>query len=214
MERPISSAAYLALIATVADVLGLSASILTIMDATKHPAEQEITIRANESGSSFAIAFTELSGLEPASGQDPQFVGDVQMMLWSTGFLLLEPNGILDSATQEAIRRAEYIVGMKPTGNPTHDLFDRLDYLYRNKDLIEKLQQIFVDRGELTSEPNGFLDLETRSAIMKAEQEFGLRPDGFPDIRLWNKLMTNLMKEPLRGSKGDLSKEPRRQSFS
>ncbi len=179
------------------------------MDATKSPAEHEITIRADESGPSFAIAFPEFSELEPASGQDPQFIGDVQMMLWSTGFLSIDPNGILDAATKKAIRRAEYIVGMEPTGNPTHDLFDRLDYLDRNKDLIEKLQQIFVDRGELTFEPSGFLDLETRSAIMRAEQEYRLRPDGFPDIRLWNKLMNSLIKEPMEDSKGALSMQQR-----
>jgi len=213
-ERPFSSAVYLALLATVADVVGLPASILTIMDSAKGSASHEITIEATGSGGSFAITFPDISELEPASGDESQFIGDVQMVLWSTGFLSADPNGVLDADTRDAIRRAEYVVGMEPTGNPTHDLFEKLDYLERNKDLIEKLQQIFLDRGERASEPNGFLDLETRNAIMRAEQKYGLRPDGFPDIRLWNKLMNSLIKEPIDGSKVTSSRQSRQRDSS
>lgn len=201
LERPFSSVVYLALIATIADVVGLPASILTIMDHAKGSASHEVTIEAMGPGSSFAITFPDISELEPASGDESQFIGDVQMVLWSTGFLSADPNGVLDADTRDAIRRAEYIVGMEPTGNPTHDLFEKLDYLQRNKDLIEKLQQIFLDRGEMKSEPTGFLDLETKNAIIEAEKKYGLRPDGLPDIRLWNKLMNSLIKEPIDGSK-------------
>lgn len=210
LERPFSSAVYLALMATVADGVGLTASILAIMDSANGSASHE----ASGSGGSFVITFPDISELEPASGDDSQFIGDVQMVLWSTGFLLTDPNGILDAGTRDAIRRAEYVVGMEPTGNPDHDLLEKLDYLERNKDLIEKLQQIFLDRGELTSEPNGFLDLETRNAIMKAEQNYGLRPDGFPDIRLWNKLMNSLIKEPIDGSKATSSRQSRQRASS
>lgn len=208
LERPFSSAVYIALIATVADVVGLSASILTIMDHAKGATSHELTIESSGSGGSFAITFPDISELEPASGDESQFIGDIQMVLWSTGFLSNDPNGVLDGETKDAIRRAEYVVGMEPTGDPTHDLFEKLDFLERNKDLIEKLQQIFIDRGELKSEPNGFLDLETRNAIMEAEQRYGLRPDGFPDIWLWNKLMKSLIKEPTDGSKAISSRPP------
>ena len=171
-------------------------------------------INAADYRDSVAITFPDISALEPASGDDSQFIGDVQMALWSTGFLSVDPNGVLDADTRDAIRRAESMVGMEPTGAPTYDLFDKLDYLERNKDLIEKLQQIFLDRGELTSEPNGFLDLETRGAIMKAEQKYGLRPDGFPDIRLWNKLMNSLIKEPIDGPKAASSRPSRQRGSS
>lgn len=214
LERPFSSVVYLALIGTVADVVGLPASILTITDRATGSASHEITIDATGAGGSVAITFPDISALEPASGDQSQFIGDVQMVLWSTGFLSADPNGVLDAATRDAIRRAEYVVGMEPTGDPTRDLFEKLDYLERNKDLIEKLQQIFLDRGELTSEPNGFLDLETRQAIMEAELSYGLRPDGFPDIRLWNKLMNSLIKEPLDGSKISSSGGPRQPGSS
>lgn len=201
LERPFSSAVYFALIATVANVVGLPASILTIMDHVKGSTSRGITIEATGPGRSFTIEFPNISELEPASGDESQFIGDIQMVLWSTGFLSADPNGVLDAGTKDAIRRAEYVVGMKPTGNPTHDLFEKLDFLERNKDLIETLQQIFLDRSEMTSEPTGFLDLETKNAIMEAEQKYGLRPDGFPDIRLWNKLMNSVIKEPVDGSK-------------
>jgi len=214
VERPISSAVYLALLATVADVVGLPASVLTIMDAARGSASHEITIETTGSGASFAISFPDISELEPAAGDESRFIGDVQMVLWSTGFLSVDPNGILDADTREAIRRAEYIVGMKPTGSPTNELFDKLDYLERNKDLIEKLQQIFLDRGALTSEPSGFLDLETKLAIMNAEKKYGLKPDGIPDIRLWNKLMNSLIKRPIKGSKISSSRPSRQRGSS
>ena len=86
LERPFSSAVYLALIATIADVVGLPASVLTIMDSAKGSATQEITIEATGSGGSFAITFPDISELEPASGDESQFIGDIQMVLWSTGF--------------------------------------------------------------------------------------------------------------------------------
>ena len=214
LERPFSSAVYLALVATVADVVGLPASILTIMDSAKSSASRGTTIEATGSGGPFAITFPDISELEPASGDESQFIGDVQMVLWSTGFLSADPNGVLDADTRDAIRRAEYIVGMEPTGNPTRDLFEKLDYLERNKDLIQKLQQIFRDRGEMTSEPTGFLDLETKNAIIEAEQNYGLKPDGFPDIRLWNKLMNSLIKEPIDGSKITYSGQSRQRGSS
>jgi len=184
------------------------------MDYRKASSRHEVTINASSSGGSFAIKFPNISDLEPASGDQSEFIGDIQMVLWSTGFLSVDPNGVLDGETRDAIRRAEYIVGMKPTGDPTHDLFEKLEFLERNKDLIEKLQQIFLGRGEIQSEPTGFLDLETRKAIIEAEQEYGLRPDGIPDIRLWNKLMQSLIKEPIEDSKIISSKPSGRQGQS
>lgn len=201
LERPFSSVIYFALIATVADIVGLSASILTITEYAKSSRSLQATIESVGPDGSIVITFPDIAELEPASGDQTQFVGDIQMVLWSTGFLATDPNGVLDRETKDAIRRAEYVVGMEPTGNPTFDLFKKLDFLERNKDLIEKLQQIFLDRGDMTSEPTGFLDLETRNAIIEAEKTYGLRPDGFPDIRLWNKLMNSLIKEPTSRSK-------------
>lgn len=206
LERPFPSTVYFALIVTVADVLGLPASFLTVMDHAKSATWHEVTTAAMGSDGSIAITFPDISTLEPASGDQSHFTGDIQMVLWSTGFLSADPNGIVDADTEDAIRRAEYVVGMEPTGNPTYDLFEKLDFLERNKDLIATLQQIFLDRGGMTSEPSGFLDLETRHAIIEAEQEYGLKPDGFPDIWLWNKLMNSLIKEPIDGSKAISSK--------
>ncbi len=201
LERPFSSAVYLALIATVADVVGLPASVLAIMDHASRATSHKMVIESSIVGGSYEITFPNIAELEPASGDESQLIADIQMALWSTGFFSAGPDGILDADTKDAIRRAEYIVGMEPTGTPTHGLFKKLDFLRRNKDLIETLQQIFLDRGDVTSEPTGLLDLETKEAIIQEEKKYGLRPDGFPDIRLWNKLMNSLIEEPLDGSK-------------
>ncbi len=196
LSKPFESCVYVALLATVADVVGIPASVMTMMSYEGRGLEQAAIVTTSD-GSEFSVYFPDMTDLpEPAYGDEAVFIGNVQKVLIDAGFFKGSPDGVLDEATQNAVRRAEYVVGLPPSGNPTYDLFEALDFLARNRDLVKTIQEILAERGEIKSEPSGLFDLETRDAIIRAERYYGLRQDGFPDIRLWNTLMSSLINKP------------------
>ncbi len=192
LERPFASTIYLALFATIVDGTGMPAGLMTIMSR-----DQEPTVFTTTDGRSFALIFPDIDNLPaPAYGEDKPFIGDMQRLLFATGFFEGDLNGILDEETRHALRRAAHELGMAPSGDPTPALYEALDFLARNRDLVKTIEEILADRGMITSTPDGLYDHETRTAIIDTERRYGLRADGFPDIRLWNTLMNSLLNRP------------------
>ncbi|MEM9626472.1 MAG: peptidoglycan-binding domain-containing protein, partial [Pseudomonadota bacterium] len=109
------------------------------------------------------------------------------------------PDGIRTEETRSAISEAEYIFGLESSGRASQALCRILEYLLKHKDMILPLQIIFFDRGEITGQPDGIIDRETRLAIERAEIEFDLMsPDGLPDDEVFIELIASLETRPLQ----------------
>ena len=123
----------------------------------------------------------------------------VQYVLALNGLYIGIPDGIRTDETISAISRAEYIVGLEPTGHASEKLCEVLEHLVVHQGMILPIQIIFFDRGEIIEQPDGIFSRETRLAIERTEIAYGLTsPDGLPDNDVFRALIASLETRPVQ----------------